>query len=145
MDIAVSRGATVFPYRGSIDEAAEFAASVHATPASRDRTTGRFSLSPSSLLSIGGDLLVLPSFNGSTLSLSAGGTPVLADVCATPELSRDAARQFGRHIGLIPAGERWRADGSLRPSFEDLIGREIAYIISYLKRGCPCRRNRLPQ
>jgi 2-phosphosulfolactate phosphatase len=41
-----------------------------------------------------------------------------------------AAMKFGTKIAIIPAGERWKDDHSLRPSFEDLIG--AGAIISHL-------------
>jgi 2-phosphosulfolactate phosphatase len=33
-----------------------------------------------------------------------------------------AAMELGKNISVIPAGERWKEDHCLRPSFEDLIG-----------------------
>jgi 2-phosphosulfolactate phosphatase len=33
-----------------------------------------------------------------------------------------AARKYGTKIAIIPAGERWKDDRSLRPSVEDLLG-----------------------
>ena len=71
VDVAVGRGAEVFPFR-TRDEAAEaFAAERGARLAGR-RGEGRFSLSPGSLEGLeAGERLVLPSPNGATLSLAA--------------------------------------------------------------------------
>lgn len=38
---------------------------------------------------------------------------------------------MGQTIAVIPAGERWRMDGSLRPSFEDWVG--AGAIINHLR------------
>lgn len=119
VDIAVSRGAWVYPYRG--DDAAGFAASKGALLADRQRES-QFSLSPHSLLNLPeGARLVLPSPNGSTLSLATNNTPTLAGCLRNAEAVADAAQQLGAPIGVIAAGERW-PDKSLRPSFEDMLG-----------------------
>jgi len=131
VDIAVRRGAIVFPYRQRDEKAAEYAATVGAELAHPGRSKGRYSLSPKSLTHIQpGTRIVLPSPNGSTLSLAAGLTPVLAGCLRNARSVALAARRFGPRIGVIPAGERWQDDHSLRPCFEDLIG--AGAIISYL-------------
>lgn len=131
VDIATSRGATVFAYSGPAEGAASFAAAVGAHLAQPQRSLSGYTLSPSSLLTIEpGTRLVLPSPNGSTLSLGAGTTPVLAGCLRNARAVAAAAQRFGQAIGVIPAGERWRPDGALRPSFEDLVG--AGAIISYL-------------
>jgi 2-phosphosulfolactate phosphatase len=136
VDIAVQRGATIFPCRWKDDRAAEYAASVHAELADPKRTPGKLSLSPQSLLHIQpGTRLVLPSPNGATVALAAKPAPVLAGclrnahAVATAAVAL-AAQQYGSRVAVIPAGERWQDDNSLRPCFEDLIG--AGAIISYL-------------
>jgi 2-phosphosulfolactate phosphatase len=123
VSVAVERGAFIYPYAGPREDVAAFAAARNAEVAGhRDSGTG-YSLSPHSLVHIpAGTRLVLPSPNGSTLSTSTGDTPTLAGCLRNARAVADAAQQLGRRIAIIPAGERWRTDGSLRPCFEDLVG-----------------------
>jgi 2-phosphosulfolactate phosphatase len=121
VEIAISRGAVVFPYQWKDKSAQEFADSMGAELATR-RGRGRYSLSPASLLSVPqGTRLVLPSPNGSSLSLATGETPTLAGCLRNFRAVAAAAMGYGQKIAVIPAGERW-GDGSLRPSLEDLVG-----------------------
>jgi 2-phosphosulfolactate phosphatase len=130
IDIANSRGAIVFPYQWKDESTKAFAQSVNAEIAER-RGDSRYSLSPASLLTIDlGTRLVLPSPNGSSLSLATASTPTLAGCLRNCRTVAFAAMNYGRRISVIPAGEKW-SDGSLRPSFEDLIG--AGAILSYLK------------
>jgi 2-phosphosulfolactate phosphatase len=131
VDIAVQRGASVFPYRWGDERAPTFAQSVHAELADPKRTQGKYSLSPQSLLHIQpGTRIVMPSPNGATLTLAAKPTPVLAGCLRNARAVASAAKKYGSRVGVIPAGERWKDDHSLRPSFEDLIG--AGAIISHL-------------
>jgi 2-phosphosulfolactate phosphatase len=131
VDIALHQGAVIFPYRWNDDTAAEFAVSVHAELADPKRTNSRYSLSPQSLMHIQpGTRIVLPSPNGATLTLAAKPTPVLVGCLRNAQAVALAAKQYGSQIAVIPAGERWRDDLSIRASFEDLIG--AGAIISYL-------------
>lgn len=123
VDIAVSNGATVFPYAGNPQDLDIYAKSIRALVASRiRRDETAYSLSPASLLTISrGTRLVLPSPNGSILSLAAGNTPTLAGCLRNARTVAARAVQLGRHISVIGAGERW-PDGTLRPAIEDMIG-----------------------
>lgn len=121
VDIATRNGAIAFPYRWKDESALAYAQSLQAELAGRDRSTG-YSLSPTSLLSIpAGTHLVLPSPNGSTLSLSTGQTPTLTGCFRNCAAIARYAQTLGSNIAVIPAGERW-ADGSLRPGWEDWLG-----------------------
>ena len=123
VDIVVGNGGSVFPYHGKAEAVADCAASVGALFASRTRhREAAYSLAPSSLLAIPkGTRLVLPSPNGSTLSLATGGVPTMAGCLRNAQAVATKAGQLGRRITVIAAGERW-PDGSLRPALEDLIG-----------------------
>jgi 2-phosphosulfolactate phosphatase len=138
VDVAVARGAMVYPFPYGDFRAAEVAArTIGAELAGpRDSTEYRHSLSPSSLCAIEpGTKLVLPSPNGATISTAAGSVPVLAGCLrnAGAVAARAVALAQGAAIAVIPAGEHW-PDGSLRPAIEDLIG--AGAVIEAL--GLPC-------
>jgi 2-phosphosulfolactate phosphatase len=123
VDIATSRGATIFPYRWKDASAAVFAASVGAIVADARRGSPGYSLSPQSLMHIPPGLrLVLPSPNGATLTLGTGMVPTLAGCLRNAQAVAAVAQRYGPRIAVIPAGERWPSDGSLRPAFEDWVG-----------------------
>lgn len=132
VDVAVGRGAAVLPFASAEPaEAAAFAAQQGAVLASRRGAPGAYSLSPASLRGIpAGTRLVLPSPNGSTLSLAAAERPVFAGCLRNAAAVARAAAALGKRIAVIPAGERWRADHTLRPAFEDLLG--AGAILSHL-------------
>ncbi len=123
VDIAVVNGAAVYPFAGPREEAEAFAREKGAIlAASRRGEQGMFSLSPSSLLRLPtGASVVLPSPNGSTLSLATGDTPTFAACLRNARAVARAAMGVGLPVSVIPAGERWQ-DGSLRPGLEDLLG-----------------------
>ena len=123
VEIAVSRGASVFPFRFKDEQAAEFAREKGAILATKRGEPGGFSLSPASLLSLPeGARLVLPSPNGAALSLLSSETPTLAGCLRNARAVARLAQSFGPRVSVIPAGERWTTDGSLRPALEDLVG-----------------------
>ena len=123
VEIAVGRGATVYPVRWQDERAADFARERGALLANPYRhAPDGYSLSPTSLLQIpSGTALVLPSPNGATLSLATGATPTIAGCLRNAEAVARALRQRGPRVAVIPAGERW-PDGSLRLALEDLLG-----------------------
>ena len=131
VEIATNNGAIVFPYQWKDESALNYAKTVEAQLASRERKSGNgYSLSPASLINIpAGTKLVLPSPNGSSLSLLTGSTPTLAGCLRNAKAIAQYVQRYGT-IAVIPAGERWE-DGSLRPAIEDLIG--AGAILSDLK------------
>jgi 2-phosphosulfolactate phosphatase len=131
VDIAASRGATIFPYRWHDASAAVFAASAGAIVADARRGSLGYSLSPQSLLHLPPETrLVLPSPNGATLTLGTGRVPTLTGCLRNAQAVAAVAQQYGPRIAVIPAGERWPHDGGLRPAFEDWVG--AGAIISFL-------------
>lgn len=132
VDIAASKGATVYPYRFKDNTAANYAHSLKALLAgSRTDPQIKYSLSPASLRNLPADTrLVLPSPNGATLTLATGSTPTLAGCLRNCRAVATRARQLGKTIAVIPCGERW-PDHSLRPAIEDLIG--AGAIINFLQ------------
>ena len=124
VDVAVSRGARVYPYRWNDERAAAYAQEKGALLAAGSRRDPQaLSLSPRSLLKLEpGAAIVLPSPNGSTLSLATGSVPTFAGCLRNASAVANAAAALGPRISVIPAGERWESDGSLRPGLEDLLG-----------------------
>ncbi len=124
VEIAVSRGVTVFPYPSALEVAPEYARQRNAQLAQkRSAELGVLSLAPSSLVEADADTrLVLPSPNGSALSFQAagGGAHVAAGCLRNASAVTKWVAAQGGSVAVIPAGERWH-DGSLRPAFEDLI------------------------
>ena len=118
----VARGANEWPYRWKDDSATRFAAEKGALLAAGRRSSGGYSLSPASLRSIPtGTSLVLPSPNGSTISLSGSGVPIFTACLRNAPAVAEFAARIAARIAVIPAGEQW-PDGSLRPCLEDRIG-----------------------
>ena len=130
VDIAASRGALVYPYQWKDETAYLFAESINAEVADKNNVRG-YSLSPASLTTVAkGVRLVLPSPNGSSLSLATGSTPTIAGCLRNCRAVAKTAMRKGKNIAVIPAGERWD-DGTLRPCLEDLAG--AGAIIQYLR------------
>jgi 2-phosphosulfolactate phosphatase len=135
--VAVARGAEIAPFPYGDLAAAEFeAARIGAVAAyPRKAAGGQLSLSPASLAKLNpGARVLLPSPNGSRLSLATGGTPTLCGALRNAGAVARAAAQIadGRDIAVIAAGERW-SDDSLRPAIEDLLG--AGAILSALPAG----------
>jgi 2-phosphosulfolactate phosphatase len=121
VDVAVGRGAAVFPFPWMRPASAYYAAAIGAVPATR-RGQG-YSLSPASLREIpAGCKLVLPSPNGSALAFGIEHDKVLAGCLRNAFAVATEAARMGRSIAVIPAGEIWGNEGGLRPSFEDWVG-----------------------
>jgi 2-phosphosulfolactate phosphatase len=125
VDVALGRGAIVFPYRWKDESAIGYARERQAHLAGpRSRAEGSYSLSPSSLVSAPTGLrLVLPSPNGSNLAFAAlsSGQVVLTGCLRNASAVAAFASRVGKRISVIPAGEHW-PDGTLRPASEHLIG-----------------------
>ncbi|MFQ4143573.1 2-phosphosulfolactate phosphatase [Chlorogloeopsis sp. ULAP02] len=129
-EIATNNGAIIYPYQWRDDSALEYAKSVQAELSKSRFAKDGYSLSPASLTKIPvGTKLVIPSPNGSSLTLLTGKTPTIAGCLRNCEAVAKFAQKYGSKIAVIAAGEKWE-DGSLRPAFEDLIG--AGAILSFL-------------
>ena len=132
VDVAVSRGAQVFPSRfKALAESAQIATmydALLAVPRSERTDASPYTLSPSTLETLPpGARLVLPSPNGARCVRAAYDcrVPVVIVGClrnarAVAAFARERAGKKGT-IAVIAAGERW-TDGTLRPSVEDDLG-----------------------
>jgi 2-phosphosulfolactate phosphatase len=129
VDIAISRRGEILPYPDKGQGAKEFAEQ-HRAALARSRGEGRFSLSPAAFLDLDpGTRVVLPSPNGAMVSLASRARTTLAGCLRNAAAVARIAAERGRHIAVIPAGERW-PDGTLRPSLEDWLG--AGAILSHL-------------
>ncbi len=133
VEIAVTRGAVIYPYSGQRELAEQFAGLKGAHLATkRASSANQFSLSPVSLSQIpAGTKLVLPSPNGSTLTLAAAAyAATVAGCLRNARAVADFLQQKYRKISVIPCGERWQQRERLRPALEDLLG--AGAVIHYL-------------
>jgi len=126
VSVAVDSAASIIPFPHHELEAAAAAAHARgAVMASPKRALGgQFSLSPSSLRNVSpGTKVLLPSPNGSLLSLATGAVPTfcgsLRNAAAVAKAARIAAGEG--LVVVIAAGERW-PNQSLRPAIEDWLG-----------------------
>jgi 2-phosphosulfolactate phosphatase len=128
VEVAVARGAVLYPYPWYDGSEVDFASDHGADLAVRGEPgPGEWSLSPAALTELpAGTRLVLPSPNGSALCFGArdaGAERVLAGCLRNASAVARALERSGGPIGVIAAGERWGSPaGPLRPAFEDLIG-----------------------
>lgn len=123
VDISVSRGATVFPYRWRDERVYEYSRKVKAEVANCQNQNG-YSLAPSTLENLPKNYrIVLPSPNGSTLTILAKEfSTVLCGCLRNAKSVAEEAVRLGKSISVIPCGERWHGDHSLRPCLEDILG-----------------------
>ncbi|MEV6965937.1 2-phosphosulfolactate phosphatase [Hamadaea sp. NPDC051192] len=131
LTVAADRGIEVFPYRWRDERAAAFAAEQNATLAVGRSEVGPaqpVSLSPSTIRAAHGvTRLVLPSPNGSTVArrlAETGATVIGVSLRNARAAAAWTARTLpsGAAVAVVPAGERWKIDDSLRPAIEDLWG-----------------------
>jgi 2-phosphosulfolactate phosphatase len=132
LTVAADRGIEVYPFWWRDDRAVAFAEQHQAMLAVGRSEVGPdrpVSLSPATIRSSSTGLvrLVLPSPNGSAIArrlAELGGTVIGVSLRNARAAAAWAARRLedDAAIAVIPAGERWKPDGSLRPSVEDLWG-----------------------
>ena len=126
VSVCVERGAAVIPFPYGDTAAATAEASLQGAVVALPRSAGggQLSLSPMSLRGIAkGARLLLPSPNGSRLSVMTNGVPT---ICGCLRNASAVARLADRLAGdgtivVVPAGERW-PDQTLRPAIEDWLG-----------------------
>ena len=123
VDVAVSRGATVYPF-GWKDERAEAHAVKHNAILARRRGEDGYSLSPPSLAALPPYArIVLPSPNGSTLTVAAAKhASTYAGSLRNRTAVAEHANRTGGIVTVIACGERWPFDDRLRPAIEDQMG-----------------------
>ncbi len=127
VDVALGRGAEVYPYKWHDGSEAAFAESIDAVVAGPRGGPQAYSLSPGSLAEIPpGTRLVLPSPNGSALLSGAADAGASTVVAACLRNGAAVGAWFADRdvsVAVIAAGERWKGTtGPMRVSVEDLWG-----------------------
>ena len=131
VEIATSNDAKVYPFQWANEKAQEYSKEIDAILASKRNSADSFSLSQSSLLKIPkGFKIVLPSPNGSTLSLETNNKLTIAGCLRNAKAVAEYANKYGKNITVIASGEKWE-NNNTRFAVEDLIG--AGAIISELK------------
>ncbi|HYM19901.1 MAG TPA: 2-phosphosulfolactate phosphatase [Candidatus Kapabacteria bacterium] len=122
VDIAVSQGASVYPYRWKDDSANTYAQKIEGYLAVVRNPLAQFSLSPQSMFKLkASERIVLASPNGAELSLLQSSIPVYTACLRNAASVAQGVREMYGRIGIVAAGERWE-DNSLRPAIEDFLG-----------------------
>lgn len=126
VSVATERGATIIPFPYGDTAAASAEADRQSAVVAMPRTAGggQLSLSPTSLRRVEAGLrILLPSPNGSRLSLATGSVPTISGCLRNAPAVADmaAALSYDGLIAVIASGERWN-DQTLRPAIEDWFG-----------------------
>ncbi|NOS84137.1 MAG: hypothetical protein HOP31_03260 [Ignavibacteria bacterium] len=131
VDIALSKNAVIFPYRFKDDSAIQYAKTNNAVLASFNRSKDSYSLSPASLKNINTETrIVLPSPNGSELSLSSKSKVTMCACLRNYRAVAESINSISGNVVVIPAGEKW-TNGTIRFAIEDYLG--AGALISELK------------
>lgn len=131
VDIAISKNALIFPYIFKDESAIEYAKTNNAVLASFSRSKDKYSFSPVSLKNINeGTRIVLPSPNGSELSLNSRSKVTLCACLRNYRAVAEYVNSIGGNVVVIPAGEKWQ-NGTIRFAIEDYLG--AGALISELK------------
>ncbi|MEK7432790.1 MAG: 2-phosphosulfolactate phosphatase [Cyanobacteriota bacterium] len=121
IDIVMSKNSTAYPYKYNDESSISFAKFINAELAKK-RSKNEISLSPYSLLNLKeNSKIVLPSPNGSELSLSTKNKTTFCACFRNYKAVAKKALELDENITIICAGERW-GNSELRVSIEDLIG-----------------------
>ena len=122
VDVVTGNYAYIYPYKYKDGSAAEYARSCGAQLASPVRSLDNISLSPYSLKNVTElSRIVLPSPNGSELSLLSKSRITLCACLRNYRAVAEYANSISSNVTVIAAGEKW-PDGSIRFAAEDLIG-----------------------
>lgn len=123
VSIGCLQGAEIYPFTWKDERSGQYAKDLGAELAGKRGSESKFNLSPSSLRGLKrSQKLVLPSPNGSLLSTLTDGIETIAGCLRNAGSVADYLNVKGGRVTLIPGGERWERNDSLRPSLEDQIG-----------------------